>query len=232
VRAYELDAISDKNFCAKLHAGLLPVPYSGNITDAQIYILALNPGFGPQDYYAESYDVAFKRERVRQLHQERLDTKFPLCDLNPKFCWTSGWKYWANRLNDIVSFLSHQKNIRWSEALQALSQRTACLEYVPYHSKNFRLPRSIVKKMRSPELMRAFVHNYVVPRAREDRAIIVVTRHVDVWDLPKHRNIVVYKGPQSRAAYLNMKSPGGRRIAHILGRCNGGISDFDKQGKQ
>lgn len=217
VRAYELDHVSDKKFCAKLHVGLLPIPYSGNIAEAEIYILGLNPGFDPQSYYAESYDVAFKRESVRQLHQERLDAKFPLCALNPKFCWTGGWRYWETRLNDIIFLLAQQENICRSEALSVLSKKIACLEYVPYYSKNFGLPRSIVNKMLSPKLMWAFVHDYVVPKAQKDLATIIVTRHVDVWNLPKHRNIVAYHGPQSRAAYLNMKSLGGRRIANILG---------------
>src|SRR5688572_28264578 len=38
---------------AKLHIGLLPNPYTGNLAKASIFILMLNPGLSPGDYYAE-----------------------------------------------------------------------------------------------------------------------------------------------------------------------------------
>jgi len=200
----------------KLHTGLYPSPYSGNVLKAKIYILTLNPGFTPMDYYAETYDENTKRKRIRDLKQRRLDPDYPWPALNPQFCWSGGWRYWMGRLNDIAIELSKKRGIRFPAALKYLSKRIACLEYVPYHSKSFGLSDSIIRKMRSPHLMLEFVRSYVVPKAREDKAIVIATRHADKWDLPNHRNIIEYKGSQSRGAYLNLNSPGGRKIAEIL----------------
>jgi len=215
------DYISDRDFGNKsphkLHTGLIPIPYAGDILKAKIYILALNPGFGPHDYYAESFDTDFCKARIQQLRQQHLNETFPWMDLNPLFCWHGGYKYWTSRLNDIIDKLSEQKEISYKEALSRLSRAISCLEYIPYHSKHYGISRSVVNKMLSPKLIKAFVHGYVVPRTKRGATAIIVTRHVDVWELPKHDNIIRYDAAQSRAAYLNSKSPGGPIIARIMG---------------
>lgn len=215
------DYISDPNFgttsSQKIHAGLIPSPYGGNILKAKIYILGLNPGFGPHDYYAESSIKEFRKGKIEQLRQEDLDKDFPWLYLNPLFCWHGGWKYWTGRLGDIINKLSEQKGISYNEALKRLSQKIACLEYIPYHSKSYGIAKSIAGEMLSPQLMKAFVHNYVVPKARKGEAAIIVTRHVELWELPRNDNIVVYNQTESRAAYLNSKSPGGKMIAKMIG---------------
>jgi hypothetical protein len=65
--------------------------------------------------------------------------------------------------------------------------------------------------------MKAFVHGYVVPKAKKGDAIVIVTRHVDVWELPQNHNIVTYNPAESRAAYLNSRSSGGKMIGNIMG---------------
>src|SRR6266542_3172657 len=51
------EAYSDDQFGApgdgRLHLGLLPQPFCGNLRRATIYILLLNPGLGSTDYYGE-----------------------------------------------------------------------------------------------------------------------------------------------------------------------------------
>ncbi len=48
--------IKSKDFGNKdrwLHTGLLPMPYIGYLKKASIFILTLNPGLKPLDYYSE-----------------------------------------------------------------------------------------------------------------------------------------------------------------------------------
>lgn len=107
------DYISDPDFGTapghKIHAGLIPIPYAGDILNSKIYILTLNPGFGPHDYYAESLNKQFLKARIRQLRQEYMDKAFPWMDLNPLFCWHGCYEYWTSRLGDIINKLSEQK---------------------------------------------------------------------------------------------------------------------------
>jgi hypothetical protein len=212
------DFISDPEFGrlspTQFHTGLLPMPYSGDITRAQIYILALNPGFTPRDYYAESMDRSFRQERTCQLKQQNLDDKFPWSPLNPAHLWSSD--YWSRRFRDMAVALAEQRKISFSTAISRISCKTAVLEFVPYHSKSFGIPSNVLDQLRSPKLMFRFVHDYVVPRAKQDKAIVIVTRQVKRWNLPKHKNIITYTPAQARSAHLNLKSPGGKAIAKKL----------------
>lgn len=198
----------------KFHTGLLPMPYSGDIAKAQIYILALNPGFNPRGYYAESKGCSVRQERTRQLKQKNLDNKFPWSPLNPKYLWSSD--YWYRRLHDVALALAEQRKVSFSTAISRISRKTAVLEYVPYHSKSFKVSSKVIANLRSPQLMLKFVHDYVVPKAKQDRAIIIVARQVKKWDLPKHKNIIKYTPAQARSAHLNLNSPGGKAIAKKL----------------
>ncbi|HEY4760770.1 MAG TPA: hypothetical protein VIH42_09340 [Thermoguttaceae bacterium] len=200
------------------HTGLLPVPYSGNIIRASIYILGLNPGFGPLNYYEETFDKKFRQESTCQLKQMQLNHKYPWPWLNPVFSWTGGGKYWTRKLREIINKVAEQKQQIFVDAMKSLSKRIATLEFVPYHSKSYSLPRKIVKQMNSPELMRNFVYEYVVPRVIRGEAIVVVLRHGEVWDLPMHNNIIIYKPPATRAAHLSLKSKGGKAIFDWTGK--------------
>lgn len=74
----------------RFHLGLLPVPYLGDITRASIFLLMLNPGFSPGDYFAE-YSVSDCRAAlIRSLRQEFLPDEHPFFFLDPKFSWHPG----------------------------------------------------------------------------------------------------------------------------------------------
>jgi hypothetical protein len=57
----------------------------------------------------------------------------------------------------------------------------------------------------------------LVPKAVDDKAVIIVTRQVKMWNLPEHRNIVIYEGGETRSAHLTLTSRGGQAIAKHLG---------------
>jgi len=39
----------------RLHLDLLPIPFVGNLEAASIFLLLLNPGFGPHDYLGNTW---------------------------------------------------------------------------------------------------------------------------------------------------------------------------------
>ena len=57
---------------SKFHLGLLPMPYSGNLQKAYIYLLNLNPGFSPGDFYEEATSKKLIEEKIRELTQINL----------------------------------------------------------------------------------------------------------------------------------------------------------------
>ena len=198
----EFGLSSDTN----LHVGLLPIPFIGNLEKATIFVLTLNPGLHPGDYHAEQYIPEFRNALIRNLRQENnYNDKYPFISLNPHFAWHSGFDYWHKKFNRIIEALAKQSQITYQDAMSILAKQLACLELLPYHSKSFG-SSSLLKVLPSVKVMQDFVHEIVIPRAMNDEVLIIATRRVQNWDLPTRKNIITYKGSETRSAYLTPAS--------------------------
>ena len=194
----------------RFHFGLLPMPFVGNLRRASVYILLLNPGQGPHDYFGE-YEVPDYRDAlIANLRQERDSFLF----LDPQFSWHGGFDYWHRKLAGLITELAKQTS--YASARSRLAHELACIELIPYHSPSFHDPGNWRRQLPSALLARRFVHEHVVPKARSGEAVVVVARQAQVWDLPEHDRIVRYRGAESRAAHLTPNSRGGRAILKHL----------------
>jgi hypothetical protein len=198
-----------------LHLNLVPVPYAGSLRDASIYILLLNPGFMPLDYYAESNSEEYRSRLWANLRQEVDDLEFPNLFLDPKFIWTGGGQYWTRKLNDIIKWISSEFSKSYTKALRCLSQDICFLQYLPYNSQYNGLSDKLLTEFRSSQLIRNFVREDLLPRAESGKASVVVTRKTKLWGLNKSDKIVVYKGSESRGASLSINSRGGQLIQNV-----------------
>ncbi|OQZ03028.1 MAG: hypothetical protein B6D34_09235 [Candidatus Brocadia sp. UTAMX1] len=203
--------VSDIN----LHLGLLPVPFAGNLERASIFILMLNPGLSAGDYFAEQKVTEFRNAYIRGLRQENADDEFPFIFLNPNFAWHPGFSYWHKKFGALIEKLAHQSGITYQRAMSILSKNLACLELLPYHSKSFG-SGSLLKVLPSVKVMQNFVHEVLIPKAKDGKVIIIATRSVKKWQLPKHKNIITYEGGETRSAHLSPSSRGGMAIANHL----------------
>ncbi|HMN16792.1 MAG TPA: hypothetical protein PKD03_04200 [Ignavibacteriaceae bacterium] len=214
------DFIRNENFgfssSTKFHTGLLPSPFSGNILTAKIFILALNPGFSTRDYYEETYNQEIIKKRKLRLKNIFSEVDYPWMSLNPKFAWTGGYDYWTKKLLPIIQELRNNNNKTYKECLKILSQNLAVVELVPYHSKSFGLSMIKMNKLRSVSLMKDFVKNDLLNRAKNNKAIIIITRKSKYWDLPRHKNIIRYNNNEARSASLGLESKGGKIILQML----------------
>jgi hypothetical protein len=203
-------------FDINLHLGLLPIPFAGNLETASIFILMLNPGLSAGDYFAEQKVMEFRNAHIRSLRQENADDEFPFIFLNPAFAWHPGFGYWQKKFHNVIDEIRKQYGISYQNAMSILSKKLACLELLPYHSKSFGVG-SLLNQLPSVKVMRNYVQDVVVPKVMADKAIAIATRQVKMWQLPEHRNIVVYEGGETRSAHLTISSRGGQAIAKKLG---------------
>jgi hypothetical protein len=199
-----------------LHIGLLPVPYAGNLEKASIFILMLNPGFSPSNYFFEQNSLTYRKAHIRTLRQENGSDDYPFIYLYPEFAWHPGSKYWQNKLQTIIEAYSKHLGTKYQEAMSQVSKKLACLELFPYSSKSFG-ESSLLDKLQSSLVMLKYVHDVVIPKAEEGKAVIIATRSIKYWNLPKHKNIIIYEGGETHAAHLSLKSRGGKAIAKHLG---------------
>lgn len=216
------DAHRAADFCApkdrRLHLGLLPQPFLGDLRRASIYILLLNPGLGPPDYYGEHEVGEYRKALVANLRQEFKRGSLPFLFLDPQYAWHGGFAWWHGKLAGVISCLAETWAVPFAEARARLARELASIELVPYHSPSFWDAGGWIRDLQSVALARAFVCDIVVPRVRRGEAIVIVTRQAKVWNLPRHSRIVRYSGQQARAAHLSPESPGGRAILRHLAR--------------
>ena len=90
--------------------------------------------------------------------------------------------------------------------------------YKAYHSKTFAFPHKLLEKLRSVQLAQQFVGGVLLPRAKRNDCLIVVTRSGRYWGLTGRRNVVIYEGSETRSAHLSPSSRGGNSILRFLTR--------------
>ncbi len=112
----------------KLHLGLLPLPFAGNLEAASIFILMLNPGLSAGDYFAEQKVLEFKNAHIRSLRQENADDDFPFIFLNPDFAWHPGFGYWQKKFHNLIDEIRKKHQISYQNAMRILSKKLACLD--------------------------------------------------------------------------------------------------------
>ncbi len=104
--------------------------------------------------------------------------------------------------------------VSFAAARTSLGSTLASIELLPYHSKAFKDTGGWLRNLRSVELARTFVAEFVLPRVQRGEATVIVTRKVAAWSLLEHPGVIHYLGAQTRAAHLTPDSPGGRAILH------------------
>lgn len=200
---------------SEFHFSLQPMPYAGDLSNAVVYILLLNPGFAHNDYYAEYRDAEYRRRLDRNLAQDFTRVDFPFFYLDPIFCWTAGFRWWEGKLRRVVEALAQARfRSRYRDALRFTAQRLASIELVPYHSNAFKdggflqLPSASVARIAVAQIARSI---------RDRGACVVVTRQVSAWGLSGLPDeVVCYGGAEARAAHLTPESRGGRIILDRL----------------
>lgn len=203
----------------RLHLGLLPQPFCGDLRRASVYVLLLNPGLGPSDYFGEYKVKRYRHALVATLKQEFQPGSVPFLFLDPQFAWHGGFGWWHGKLAGVIGRLARVWSVPFAAARMRLGNELASIELFPYHSASFRDGGGWIRQLHSVMLARAFVKDVVIPRVKRGEAIAIVTRHTKVWDLPDHPRIVRYSPTEARAAHLSPDSRGGHAIlSHLCER--------------
>ncbi len=215
------DASASPEFCGPddslFHLGLLPQPFFGDVLHAKVYVLLLNPGLGPQDYYGEYKVPDYREALLANLQQRYIDGGSSFLFLDPRYAWHSGFGWWHGKLVRLIQEIANSWQVSLSEARARLASLMASIELVPYHSRRFKDPDRWLSSLHSVKLAREFVKECVLPRANRGEAIVIVTRKVAEWGDLKGRGVITYNSTQARAAHLTPESAGGRAILDHLG---------------
>jgi len=201
----------------RLHLGLIPQPFIGDLRNASVYILLLNPGLSPTDYYGETVP-SFQSALFANLKQEFGPSRYPFIFLDPQFAWHGGFTWWHSKLAAVIASLATAWDVSFAAARRCLGTTLASIELVPYHSASFKDGGGWLRNLQSVALAQSFVKDVVLPRAQRGNAVVIVTRQVQVWGITPQKGVVLYNQGQARAAHLTPNSPGGEAICHFLAK--------------
>lgn len=203
---------------SRFYFSLLPVPYAGDLTRADIFIVLLNPGFGGAfDFYVEYQRPEWRERLLANLRQDVAGLEFPNLFLDPFLCWTGAYQWWERKLRRVAQARA-SKIGGYRNAIKELSRRVACIEYVPYHSQEFS-GAGLLSILPSAQAAENYVRQVLLPEARADRISLIVTRQVaNLGFKPGERDggLVAYDISQSRGAHLGPDTPGGCEILRRL----------------
>ena len=100
-----------------------PDPFLGNLDEASVVVLALNPGFEEEDLVTYRKPEYSKQNRLNLLHEST-----PLFYvLNENLAYSGGYKWWTRILKQPLTEVS----------LEQLSRNLMCIQYFPYHSVTY-----------------------------------------------------------------------------------------------
>lgn len=167
--AYACDPDFGQPSGSSLHLDLLPMPFVGNLEKAKVYLLMLNPGLAPTDYYGEYNVPGYKNALLRNLKQAP-ESSFIFLD--PEYSWHGGYLYWHSKLSKLVALVARELVVRYGEARRLIQEHVAVVELLPYHSATFGVPGRVLERLRSVELVRKFVQEVLVPKARSGQCLI------------------------------------------------------------
>jgi hypothetical protein len=200
-----------------LHLGLCPLPFIGDVRNAKVCFLLLNPGLAELDYFAE-YKVPQFASRLRaNLRQDFSGTEYPFFPLDPQFAWHSGNRYWQTKLGPVINKLA--KPSQHAHVRKVVAQNVCAIELVPYHSVSNSLTGSMREKLASTQLAKAYVRDVLLEDARRGKRLLVAMRSTADWGIMKNsRGVRCFQGGEARGARLSTadRSSHGSKVAEVL----------------
>jgi hypothetical protein len=147
----------------KYYTDLPPEPYIGNPITAEIFLLALNPGYAGSEQEYLIKNPALYQALLNNLVHQNID--YPLFFLEDRFNDSPGANWWARILKPVLNLVDNNKLL--------LSHKICELQYFPYHSKGYKHSNEILSSQKYTfELLK---------RAIKNGKTIIVMRSEKLW---------------------------------------------------
>lgn len=141
---------------------VVPEPFIGNVREAPVVVLQLNPGLNRELDPPSHAEPSFRQALFSNLRHESCE--WPFYFFNPSFFESHpGGKWWSGKT----------KELRRAVRMEVLARRLAVVEWFPYKSKRYRECQVASQKY-------GF---WLVEQAVERGALIIVSRRLRQWEL-------------------------------------------------
>lgn len=174
----------------RLHKELPPEPFHGDIKNASVYMISLNPGCGTYD---DEYSPTFgwRWPTLMNIAENNLKqngkNEYPFYYLDPTLGHTGGGMYWytgnpksmasTKKLQSLVSHMAQSPHDT-ERVRKILAEQLCGLELCPYHSVRWDSFGRRLYRIPSVLAMVDFIAEYVIPDVLAGKKSLVVLRHV------------------------------------------------------
>jgi hypothetical protein len=155
-----IDKLYVNDSISHLHLEIQPTPYLGNLNSADVVVLALNPGFVPEDL------IWYPSPTFIKLHRDNLEgnSQPAFFALDERLSGSGAYIWWKRILKGL-----NNAGISYD----VLAQNIMCIQYFPYHSVTYTgLPQTLPSQEYSFHLLR---------EAIKQGKKIVVMRSEKLW---------------------------------------------------
>lgn len=211
----EVEAHPDYDAERSIHFSLLPQPFNGDLLNAEVYVLTLNPGFARSDYDANYREPRYRQALLDNIKETQPSDVLPFFFLDPDFVRHGGYGYWFGNLKKTICEISHCNGSAFDDARDMLGHKLAVIELFPYQSANASGLGGLIDKLPSSKLALEFVRCHVLEKVKRDEALVIAVRQVRRWDQVlgnRDDGVVRYTRGEARRAWLTPNSRGGKAI--------------------
>ena len=172
IEAFNNYQLSKKETNHIIATELFPEPFIGDIANAKLVLLNLNPGLDDRDFsnHLESnYIQAFTNNL-----SQNISSDFPFYPLDPQFRHTGNAAWWTNRI----------KNLTDSVGVKNVAKHLVVLEFFPYHSRKYcEVPNSMLKEfgMKDNLPSQKYTFHLLNTLLEKEDVIIVGLRSKKLW---------------------------------------------------
>ena len=197
----------------RLHLGLVPNSFMGDVENASIYVLMANPRTWPA-LYTDRDLSGVNKEFLANARQDftGMEVRFSsLADQSDR----SG--YWHRRLWRTIERIEKEKKLSYFEAFKQVANKLAAIQLSPYWSRKF---VGGAEKLPSSKLAVDYVKDSVVPRVLDGNAILIVMRRLNDWKHALPGNFEEVNGitiDKNRYAWVTPNTKGGKAILEHFG---------------
>lgn len=178
----------------KLRLNVYPQHFVGDIDNAKIIILSLNPGYSTEYYDAYKNSTNKNGTKYEQTIKENLEMEKPFFHAF-ELANESDLGYWGNKMKCWIEEYDKKDNKTIIESLKKITENIALAEFFPYHSISYNDMYDKLGKGTSPNSNRKikdylptqkFLFEKIKKRIddkddKDDKVIIILTRSFAKW---------------------------------------------------
>ncbi len=162
--AHYNETVSDQ---FRLRVDVPPEPFHGNIIEADVVTLMLNPGFHDDDL-AYASDPDYRKRLAHEMLMVPPFGDYPFMPLDPRWATTPTGLWWRKVLSRFIEAVGDKR----------VAERFAVLEWYPYHSKSFRYKPQLLRVSDATKFNQELASACI-----ESDKIVICMRGHDLWTL-------------------------------------------------